>query len=305
MSLKKKLITFWTAAFQLVLITTLNAQESESRNKFRMGITSGYARENLNWSIAGETNTFDNVNILSELDWKKLTGISFGLHTEYNVCKRFVLRTNFSTLLISSGNVTDTDYGEDDRKSIFFRGEFNSNKGMTIGMNAGLGYKLTFAKKVFFTPLAGYGVELQNLYMIADLGNVTGELNSTYKTTWSGISIGYILEFQFSQKISIQHQLAYHQMNYSAKANWNLIEEYKHPVSFEHNAMGFGIVPELSVLFKINAVMNISVGSRFSFWKTGKGTDTLYRSNGEIDITLFNGATRTSVSLTTGVAFSF
>jgi hypothetical protein len=141
--------------------------------------------------------------------------------------------------------------------------------------------------------------------MLGDLGNVLGELKSTYKTSWNGITIGYLLEIPVLKKIAIQHQLIYQQANYSAEANWNLIEEYKHPVSFKHEAKGFGIVSGLCVSFKINHLMHITLGGRYGYWKTGKGTDELYRSNGEIDVTQFNGATRHGVMLTTGVTFSF
>jgi hypothetical protein len=306
MRLKKNLFTFCLAASQLVLITiAVHAQRPETEDKFLIGISSGYSREHLNWSIAGQTSASTDVNILSELDWKKLSGISFGLDVEYNFYKRFVLLANLSALLISSGNVTDTDYGEDDRKNMLFRGEFNSNKGTTLGMNAGLGYKLMFLKTVTFTLHAGYGVEQQNLFMLGNPGNVTGDLKSTYKTIWNGMFIGYQVEVPVCHKISIQHRLTYHQVNYSAKANWNLIEEYKHPVSFKHRANGFGIVPELCVLFKMNHRMNISAGGRYGYWKTGTGTDTLYRSNGETNMTQFNGATRHGITLITGVAFSF
>jgi hypothetical protein len=101
MCLKKNLLILFLTIFQFVLITTSAiAQETESVTKFRVGICSGYGRENLNWSIAGKTNTSDHVNILSELDWKRLAGISFDINAEYNFYKRFILNAEFSALVI-------------------------------------------------------------------------------------------------------------------------------------------------------------------------------------------------------------
>lgn len=299
-------VTFWLVlALLLVVTTATKAQECAGNKKFRVGLVSGYAREDFRWSIGGKTDQSGYVNILSELKWKRLSGIAFGFDAGYNFYKDFVLRTSFSGVMLTSGNVSDTDYGKDNRRDTLFHGRFRSDKGSTYGVDLAVGYKLKLRKKGCFLPLLGYGINLQSLYILGDPGNFIGTLRSTYQARWNGLMAGYTIEMPVYGNLSIRHQFFYHHVNYAAKANWNLIEDFKHPVSFKHKAKGYGLTPGITLMYSVNKRINVCMGGRYDYWITGKGTDILYRSDGTIDITQFNGAIRNRLTASAGVMLRF
>jgi outer membrane protease len=289
----------------ILLVSTINAQESGVHNKFSVALRSGYVRENFSWSIAGKITPTNHVNVLSELDWKRLSGLAFHVDVEYNLYKRIIVRTNLGKVALTSGKVTDTDFGKDNRRDTLFFGSFRADKGNLHALNLAVGYNFNLLKSGFLSPLVGYGIDRQSLYILADLGNVTGDLKSTYRAGWAGLTFGYIIKAPIGKRWSFQHYFTYQQARYFAKGNWNLVDNFKHPVSFKHNAKGIALKPEVHVLLKISPHMHVSAGASYSCWKTGEGKDKLFLSNGSTIVTQFNGASRNSLTLLAGAFFTF
>jgi hypothetical protein len=281
------------------------AQLSSREPKFEMKASVTYDQQALNWSIGGQANAGNEVNVLSELKWKRVRATGLDFEGKGKVWKGLFFRTDFSRAFIISGNVTDTDFGKDNRKDTVFHDSFNSNKGSSASFDFCIGYQFRLYKKHLASLDVGYTSSSQLLYLLRDFGNVQGDMRSTYKTKWNGLIVGCGLNLMITKKISLLEQLSYRQLTYGAAANWNLVEEFEHPVSFRHRAKGYSIANSLSLFYKVRTHVSLFIAFEYSLWRTGKGTDTLYRTNGEISITRLNGVNRTSIGMSTGVYCSF
>jgi hypothetical protein len=72
-------------------------------------------------------------------------------------------------------------------------------------------------------------------------------------------------------------RLELHRPNYSATADWNLRDDFRHPVSFEHKAIGLGGVLELGWQeLPSQRDWQWGVDLMIQRWHTGAGTDTTY-----------------------------
>jgi hypothetical protein len=291
------------AGLLLVFASQIVLAQSDQRGKLVITFQPGYFQEDFRWSIAGDSQG-KNPNIYSELRWKNLSGPQFALDVKYKFWKALVLQVNFSESFITSGTVTDTDFGQDNRKDTLYHDQFDSNKGSVTAFHATIGYQLKI-KRFSITPFAGYVVNAQSLYLLKDFGNVIGDLRSTYKTRWQGFTAGFNIRIPVGKKFTIEPSFVYNQTNYSSKANWNLIENFKHPVSFRHKAVGFGLEPSLNVRYMIRKKLSFLIGGYYSYWTTGKGSDRLYLMDGQIPVTQFNGAHRSSLGISLGVSYSF
>jgi hypothetical protein len=215
------------------------------------------------------------------------------------------VKGNLSNAFITSGKVSDTDFGKDNRQDTLFHDTFNSDQGNITSWATGVGYKIPIVKKYSVAPFVGYGINTQNLFVLRDYGNVTGNLKSTYDTKWKGLTMGLSFIIPVHERIKITAQSTYRQLNYSAKANWNLIEDFEHPVSFRHKAKGYGVQNSIGVQYLFNRNIAVSLNGQIGHWITGKGTDTLYRTNGEVNVTQLNRVHRNSATLGAGIQISF
>ena len=288
----------------LGILFCMMANAQEKKQKFNITTQLGYFQEDFRWSIAGINDNNNYVNILSELRWENLRGPQANINLQYNFWKGFFVQGNFSTSLILSGSVTDTDFGEDNRKDTLYHDTFDSNEGNIISFGGSLGYKIKFHENYSISPFIGFSSNQQSLYIVEVPGGLLTDLRCTYETQWNGLTLGLDSKIPIG-KFIIQPLIIYHQVNYSAKANWNLIETFKHPVSFTHDAKGFGIEPALNFHYTLNKTISILLGGKSGYWSTGKGVDTLYLTDGSTSTTQLNGAIRNNWSINLGASFSF
>jgi hypothetical protein len=301
--IRKTALSYLAAALVLFSLNA-HSQNQPKKPKFLLDASSAYYTEDFNWSIAGNVND-RYVIILSELRWRKIKGVQLNLNGEYNFWKGLFVKGNLSKAFITSGKVSDTDFGQDNRQDTLFHDTFNSDHGNITSWAAGVGYKLSIAKKYSVAPFVGYGNNSQSLFVLRDYGNVTGNLKSTYDTKWNGLTMGLSFIVPVHERIIITAQSTYRQLNYSAKANWNLIEDFEHPVSFRHKAKGYGVENNIGVHYVLNEKISLSLNGQLGHWTTGKGTDTLYRTNGEVNVTQLNRVHRNSATLGAGIQISF
>jgi hypothetical protein len=294
----------YLAAALVLFSLNAHSQNQPKNPKFNLDVSSAYYTENFNWSIAGNIND-RYVNILSELRWRKIKGVQLNINGEYDFWKGLFAKGNLSKAFITSGKVSDTDFGKDNRQDTLFHDTFNSDQGNITSWATGVGYKIPIVKKYSVAPFVGYGINTQNLFVLRDYGNVTGNLKSTYDTKWKGLTMGLSFIIPVHERIKITAQSTYRQLNYSAKANWNLIEDFEHPVSFRHKAKGYGVQNSIGVQYLFNRNIAVSLNGQIGHWITGKGTDTLYRTNGEVNVTQLNRVHRNSATLGAGIQISF
>jgi hypothetical protein len=254
--------------------------------KLQLSVTGGYRQENLRWSIAGNADG-QNPNILSALRWKNVGGPVTGMHLQFILFDHWQLEGEYERMFISSGKVSDTDYGGNDRTNIVYAAQFRAGKGNTDHWQAGLGNEIPVTSKFSITPSAGYGQFHQSLY-IYGYTVAFNDLNSTYKTKWTGAYGQVLCSAGLTKKLGMNAGFRYSQVRYRASANWNLINIFNHPESFRHMAKGYGIRTQASLLYRASGIHSIGIKGSYSHWQTGRGIDELYLAAGGSEQTQLN-----------------
>jgi hypothetical protein len=294
----------------------------------------GYRSDQLDWSIAGDSNG-ENPNILSELTWDDIeifqlqaTGwLEIG---ELPFLKRnSLVLANISFGKILAGDVRDSDYAADDRNLEWSRSVNDADQGMTADLSAAIGPIFHFNKiaEISLTPLLGYGFNMQALTMrggnqaLSDadirthyfgidaelphgLGKIAG-LDSSYTAYWYGPWLGANVDYQASEKLRMTVGVEYHRAAYFAQADWNLRTTFVHPVSFEHDASGTGVVWNIKGLYLLNEKWSWLFSGNLQNWETESGTDRTFFTDGTVGKTRLNQVNWDSYALTTGVQYRF
>ncbi|MBD1392048.1 hypothetical protein [Mucilaginibacter glaciei] len=271
----------------LFLLATGILRAQSPQNKLHLSLLTGYERQDLNWSIAGNA-TGQNPNIYSELKWRNVGGQTASAAIQWDVWHHIVLSGNYSRTFITTGIVTDNDYNGDNRTSPAYAMTFDADRGSTQAINLGLGYPLIQTTLFKLTPFAGYGINKQSLHLLDNTGNFA-DLNSTYETSWKGPFLRTSAEFRLTQKIKLIGDVTYHQVNYNASANWNLIPSFQHPVSYRHNAKGYGLDGNVYISYDLAKHVALNIGAAYFTFQTGKGVDELYLNSGGSEKTQLNG----------------
>jgi hypothetical protein len=261
----------------------------EDTGKLRVLLSTGYQSENFHWSIAGNSAGRD-PNVYSELKWRRVSGPVAGVDLEWSVWRRWCVLAGGSRAFIRSGTVTDTDYGLDNRNDVLYSQSFSGHSGDSYAWSAGIGYRV-LEGALRLTPYLGYGGEGQSL-SVSDAGGLYSLLNSHYTTRWSGPLVRVDAGWRLGGRWGVEGRIVYHQVNYSAKADWNLISTFSHPVSFEHTADGYGIEAVAGLRYRVGRWFDVGVGAGYFDWRTGEGIDALYLASGQTDKTQLNGVVR-------------
>jgi len=271
--------------------------------KLQVSLSTGYQQQNFHWSIAGNLNG-QNPNIYSELKWQHQGGQSIAANVQWNVWKRFSLYASYNRQSISSGSVTDTDYGADNRTNPTYHETFNGDEGSTSLWNAGAGFILINNERFSLVPYVGYTMSKQSLHLLDRTGNFP-DLNSTYQPNWKGAFLKVTSSVRIIKNLKFTADVTYNQVNYNSKANWNLIQTFQHPVSYRHHASGYGIDAGGQFVYTLYHNLNIHAGGGYFNWQTGNGTDELYLNNGQVDKTQMNGAVNKGFRVQGGVGLAF
>ena len=288
-----------------------------------MGV--GHRYDRLNWNIAGNLNG-ENPNILSELEWTdiEILQLQFSgwlvLHERIPFLnKETFLQADLSIGTINSGKVRDSDYSADNRNDEWSRSISAADKGYVFDLSGAVGPIYSFDTFATFsiTPLLGYGFNLQNLAMTdgvqtiatagitPDIGPFDGNLNNSYVTYWYGPWIGLNVEGKISKKIKLATGVEYHWVEYFAQADWNLRNDFDHPVSFEHETTGDGVVCKLDVQYEIDKKWSLQVGGNWQHWGTVAGSVRTFMADGSVNKTRLNEVNWNSYALTVGFKYSF
>jgi hypothetical protein len=249
-------------------------------------VSGGFQSLNLHWSIAGNS-AGQAPNIYSELRWRRVGGAAVDAALRYGLGRRWIFFGEGSRVLTSTGSVSDRDYAGDNRTAILYNETFAGSNGYRYAVAAGTGYRLWFGKRFELVPAAGYGVSGQHL-TITDPGGVYDFLNSYYQASWFGPLVRVAGNWRPGGRWEVTGVVSYHQVNYRAKADWNLIADFSHPVSFRHRADGFGAEGELGVVYRVCGRMELLFAMNGFAWGTGTGIDELYRSSGTSQQTQLN-----------------
>jgi outer membrane protein Pom len=265
----------------------LVAGRCDAQSDITVQLNTGYEQQNFRWSIAGNS-AGRNPNVYSELKWQAVRGITSGIDLRWQVMKRWYIYASGSRTFIHWGRMTDTDYGLDNRNDELYHQQFSVTSGYNQSVSGAIGYSLIKKGQIRLVPYIGYGIDKQ-YFPITNTGLDYAQLNSTYSARWPGPFAGAELICQFSGHWTLSAQGTYDQVLYRASADWNLIPEFAHPVSFRHHANGF--VARGTISMDYQAGKHISVIGRTDYFdrETGTGIDELYLNSGKIQQTQLNG----------------
>ncbi|MEQ8472605.1 MAG: hypothetical protein RIC35_15545 [Marinoscillum sp.] len=255
--------------------------------------------ETMSWSIAGNLKG-TNPNIYSELAWAKIMGAGIGASLDQLIYKRMSIGLDLNLISYLSGHVTDTDYRDDNRQNQTFYAREQANKGGSRLVRSNLEFKVIDRSKLDFSVGVGYGLIRKKYYLI----NKENGLNSSYDVGWFGPNLSTNINIKRS-KIYLQLQTDYCQASYLATGNWNLIDDFEHPESFRHEAKGFQLSSEVSGGVGLSSNFDLIVRLRHSFFSTGRGIDTLYKTDGSRPKTRLNDVTNEVFGLGLGVKYVF
>jgi hypothetical protein len=269
-----------------ILLACLLGVSGLSAQRLWVRVALGEESQDFHWSIAGNSAGQD-PNVYSELKWHGVSGPAGRVALEWRPVGRWRVFASGSRVFTGSGTMTDTDYGLDNRYDPIYHQQFTANAGHSESVAGAVGYLLRGARWVV-TPYVGYGIDEQ-YFPVKDPAE---GLNSSYAAKWSGPLVKADGSWQLPGRWQVVADLTYHQVRYHATADWNLIPEFAHPVSFRHTADGYGIEVEGGLRYRVGPRVIVGLRGGYFDWETGTGIDQLYLSTGGSDETQLNGAIR-------------
>lgn len=289
--------------FLLFCITALYAQKSPVAT---LSFSTGYQSSNLRWSIAGNLNG-KSPNILSEVKWNALRGPILSADLKINLTKRWFISGGFAKAYIKSGNATDTDYSEDNREAQTYHAALRSDEGNLSNFGIAAGYKILLREKLEIAVMAGYTDKKENLLLLDHVVALEGEnaLHSSYGTNWTGISTAVSVGYVILPKLKLNATLSYDQLKYKGQADWNLIDAFQHPLSFEQNANGYELGVLLGFVYQLKSYLLFNVSGTYAHAETGNGTDKLFLDDGSTQSTQFNAAVKNVKNISLGLTVRF
>jgi len=261
-------------------------------------VAGGFQSLGLRWSIAGNS-AGQSPNVYSELKWRKVGGAAVDVDLCYGLGRRWIFFASGSRMFTSTGRVSDKDYAGDNRTDNIYSEDLVGSKGYAYSLGAGAGYRLRFGERFAVVAAIGYAVSGQQL-SITDPGGYFDFLDSRYQTSWYGPFVRAALDWS-SGRWRLSGRMTYHQVNYRATADWNLIADFSHPVSFRHRADGFGAEGELRLGYRMGRGVELFFAGDGSSWETGTGIDELYRNSGPSQQTRLNEVVMAGFGLHAGV----
>ncbi|HET6252800.1 MAG TPA: hypothetical protein VFE32_01935 [Puia sp.] len=273
-----------------IILTCLLTGPDLTAQKLWVRVAVGEEGQDFRWSIAGNSAGQD-PNVYSELKWRGVNGPTGQIALEWAPAGRWRVMASGSRMSARSGTMTDTDYGLDNRYDPIYHQSFTVNTGHSGSMAAAVGYVLWNSGRWKLTPYIGYASDQQS-FPVTDPGGPYEGLNSSYAAKWFGPLVKAEGSWQLSARWQIVADLTYHQVRYHATADWNLIPDFAHPVSFRHTADGYGVDAEGGLRYRTGSRVTVGLRGGYFNWETGTGIDQLYLSTGGSDETQLNGVVR-------------
>ncbi len=269
--------------------------------KLSVEVGSEYRNTDFRWSIDG---TVDDryINIYSELIFKPITSAGAFANLQYRVHQLFSAQVSYISLFTYKGKVTDDDYDGNNRTNPITQLNLKSNKGgMSHLKLMALFHAVENEKKNAVIGL-GYAINSEKFYLLDDNNK---DLKSTYLAKWYGPQISLEGDMNLVQNWFLRGGITVGFLKYNGEGNWNLIEEFRHPVSFTQSANGLQLDGSLGAAYYFNKNISLGIDGTYSYWKSGRGTDKLFLSNGDTPTTGLNGALKNSLGFKLGVKYYF
>lgn len=209
----------------------------------------GYRLDALDWNIGGGS---ADPNILSELEWRDMDIVQLKGELTSTNATGIYFRGFADYGWVRDGVNQDSDYAGDNRTLEFSRSFSDVDGSRVMDMSGGLGHTFFAGESDQYRiiPIVGYSYHAQQMNMsnaiqvVPATGPFAGQ-NSSYDAEWYGPWLGADVLLDLQEKGTAFVRLEGHWVDYYARANWNLRDDFAHPVSFEHESNGRGWVLEL------------------------------------------------------------
>ncbi len=282
----------------------------------------GYQLDQLDWNISGSIDGLGSPNILSELRWGNLDVFYAGVGGKLLLDNTLYIRGQLARGSITSGENQDSDYCNDNRTGEFSRSN-NQSRGYLDNSMFGVGvlFDGLLSRNIFLIPQIGFS-RYRQYFTIFDGQQTASEtcpslgvnqkpagmldgLDSSYEALWEGQWIGVELWWELNAKHALLYNVEYHQVDYTAKAQWNLRQDFAQPVSFRHSGNGIGSLFSLTWEYWMTPYQIVFVEAQYQAWNVTNGLDTVYFSNGQKASTRLNEVNRYSNRISVGLEFLF
>lgn len=254
------------------------------------------------WSIAGNIYG-QSPNVLSELKFYNIVSKGYYSSLKFSPVDKVSIFLYYQQSKVIDGMGLDSDYKEDNRKGVSFKKEFFSNKGELENIRIGYTIPIFTYKNLKTASIISYSFRSQNFQILG--GRKEKDLNSSYLKRMKGVQFLINNNYSFNKVISFSIDFAFSYVNYKAKANWNLIKIFKHPLSFSHYSRGTIFESNFTFKGRVNKYISILIGGELRRVEIGRGVDTAHLVTGKNINTQFNGGKGYGYGLKTGVYFFF
>lgn len=316
----------WVAMLPVFIVTNTSVlaydamQTQQQLVDIRLNAGAGFYKGDLQWSIASDITGEATPNILSELTYSDVEYETFAaegmIRFNRGSFAGVSLQGRYLTGEASSGTNQDSDYNGNNRTEEYSRSLSDADGSEITEFELIFGYRFTLNEQWSITPKFAYSYNEQMLKMtdgvqILDtrvnalsLGPFTGNLNSSYTAEWEGFWAGGELAWQWQRHL-LTLELQAHYQDYYAEANWNLREDFAHPVSFAHWSEGTGTRWKLRYQLQFARHFSAWVQASAEDFEADPGRDVVYFADGDRGATRLNGVTWESSGYALGVEFNF
>jgi len=298
----------------IILIANLaNAQNYDQENKSTNSTLSiqpkiGYAISKTSFNISGNESG-KNPNVLSELIWDPTNALEYGIEIKFSH-KKFVINGEILLNKTLSGNVTDFDYDGDNRTLPYTELYLSNHKGTGNTFKIQPGYDWSLQENLSLVTYLSFDHSSRSLFLLNDKNwrsndrNYISGLNSYYKYKFPNYGAGIALNYDFNENWSTQVAIEGYLSNYYAYGNWNLIENFEKPVSYEHKGNGKKMFTTAGLSYAISSNTRLGVQYNLGHFNVKNGKDYLYHKEDGVLRTRLNDANETKHSFLLNLRYS-
>ncbi|WP_159634335.1 hypothetical protein [Sphingobacterium composti Ten et al. 2007 non Yoo et al. 2007] len=303
----------WISFFILLIANSTYAQNfpiNEKLNNSTLSIQPkvGYSISKTTFNISGNE-LGKNPNILSELIWDPTNALEFGLEMKLSH-KKFVLNGEILLNKNLSGNVTDFDYDGDNRTQPYTQLYLSNHKGTGLSIKVQPGIDWSTQENLSFVTYLSFNHTSRSLYLLNDKNRRSNDrnylpgLNSYYKYKFPNYGVGMAMDYGINENWSTQIAVEGYISKYYAYGNWNLIEDFEKPISYEHKGNGQKFFATAGFAYALSP--NLGIGMQYSFghFNLQNGKDYLYTYSEGTKRTRLNDANETKHSFLLNLRYS-